>query len=106
MVAWADALAGGLRRLSEELSLLGEPADPGILGEFPALVVVDLEMSGPRTNLHEVLELGAVRASLAPGLPEAASWGTKVRPGGASFNLLAQLLAQHPGPWAITPDFR
>ena len=37
MVSWADALAGGLRRLSEDLSLLGEPADPAILGYREAI---------------------------------------------------------------------
>ncbi len=45
-----------------------------------ALFVVDLEMSGPNPQQHEVLEVGGVRATLADGLPEEEAWGERVKP--------------------------
>lgn len=44
------------------------------------LCIVDLEMSGPDPQVHEILDIGAVRVALEEGLPEEASFGTKVRP--------------------------
>jgi len=44
------------------------------------LCVLDLEMSGPNPQVHEILDIGAVRVALEEGLPEEASFGTRVRP--------------------------
>jgi DNA polymerase-3 subunit epsilon len=55
-----------------------DPAD--VLERSSALLVIDFEMSGPNPLQHEVLEVGVVRATLAEGLPEEASWGGRVRP--------------------------
>jgi DNA polymerase III epsilon subunit-like protein len=51
-----------------------------LLAASTAILVVDLEMSGPNPAQHEVLEVGGVRATLAEGFPEEASWGERVRP--------------------------
>ena len=72
-----------LEFLSPGLRPLGEPAAPdpaALLAAASALLVVDLEMSGPDPKQHEVLEAGCVRATLAEGLPEESSWGERVRP--------------------------
>ena len=75
MIALIDFLAPGLKPLGEST------ADPReTLEAAGALLVVDLEMSGPNPTQHEVLEAGCVRATLAPGLPEESSWGERVRP--------------------------
>ena len=37
-------------------------------------------MSGPNVKMHEVLDLGGVRASLAAKVPEEESWGARVKP--------------------------
>jgi DNA polymerase-3 subunit epsilon len=74
-----DVLAPGWCSLAPDGRLT-----PGSLPEdepLPdTLVVVDLEMSGPNPQLHEVLEVGIIRVRLAPGFPEEAAWGARVRP--------------------------
>jgi DNA polymerase-3 subunit epsilon len=51
-----------------------------VLEGLESLLVVDLEMSGPNPQMHEVLDLGAVRTQLAPGLAEEEAYGARVRP--------------------------
>lgn len=72
-------LAHGLRRISPEFALQPSPEEAAAL-DGAALLVIDFEMSGPNPQLHEVLEVGGVRARLAPELPEERSWGGRVRP--------------------------
>ena len=62
-------LKHGLRRLDPEGRLTPEPGAPEDLHGVSALFVVDLEMSGPNAQMHGVLDLAGVRASLAPKLP-------------------------------------
>jgi DNA polymerase-3 subunit epsilon len=50
------------------------------LAASSALLVIDLEMSGPNPMQHEVLEAGCVRATIAVEFPEEASWGERVKP--------------------------
>lgn len=45
-----------------------------------ALLVVDLEMSGPSPREHEVIDIGGVLAAVGAGFPEEGSWGARVRP--------------------------
>ena len=73
-------LKHGLRRLDPEGRLTPEPGAPEDLHGVSALFVVDLEMSGPNAQMHEVLDLAGVRASLAPRLPEEEAWGARVKP--------------------------
>jgi DNA polymerase-3 subunit epsilon len=73
-------IATGLRRLAADGRLLPEPAVAADLEGIAAFFVVDLEMSGSNAQLHEVLDVGGVRATLAPGLPEEKAWGARVRP--------------------------
>lgn len=73
-------IAMGLRKLGGDGRLLPEPATPADLEGIAALFVVDLEMSGSNAQLHEVLDVGGVRASLAPGFPEEQAWGARVKP--------------------------
>jgi len=70
----------GLRSLDGEGRLTAEPADAGALRGANSLFVVDLEMSGPNAQMHEVLDLGGVRASLAEKFPEEEAWGARVKP--------------------------
>lgn len=73
-------LASGLRRLDGDGRL---SADAGAVEDFDgvkSLYVVDLEMSGPNVQMHEVLDLAGVRVSVAPKLPEEEAWGARVRP--------------------------
>jgi hypothetical protein len=73
LVEW---LTPGLRKVADrEASDLVEALTAGA-----GLLVVDLEMSGPNPLHHEVLEAGCVRAALADGFPEEASWGARVKP--------------------------
>lgn len=73
-------LAPGLRALEADGRLSpGADAVPSLEG-LTALFVVDLEMSGPNPQTHEVLDLGGVRAALAPGIPEEQAWGARVKP--------------------------
>ena len=73
-------LKHGLRRLDPEGRLTPDPGAPEDLHGISALFVVDLEMSGPNAQMHEVLDLAGVRASLAPKLPEEEAWGARVKP--------------------------
>lgn len=66
---WVDASA----RRAE-----GQAPPEALVGK--ELCIVDLEMSGPDPQLHEILDVGAVRVALEEGLPEEASFATKVRP--------------------------
>ncbi|MCX7616473.1 3'-5' exonuclease [Tepidiforma sp.] len=75
-----EVLAMGLRRLDPEGRPTGEPAALSELAGTAALYVVDLEMSGPNPQMHEILDIAGVRASLAPRLPEEEAWGARVRP--------------------------
>jgi len=74
------ALAPGLRRLKDDGQLTPEPAEPDGLRTFSSFLVMDLEMSGPNVQQHEVLDVGGVRADIAPGIPELEAWGARVRP--------------------------
>jgi DNA polymerase III epsilon subunit-like protein len=75
-----DLLALGARPLSSS----DAPEEPHSAAELfegaSALFVIDLEMSGPNPLVHEVLDIGGVRASLKDGLPEEGSWGSRIRP--------------------------
>ncbi len=73
-------LAAGLRRLDPDGRLTAEPAAAGDLEGIQSLFVVDLEMSGPNAQMHEILDVGGVRAALARGIPEEEAWGARVRP--------------------------
>lgn len=73
-------LGAGLRRLGEDGRLTNEPADHELLREMPRLLVVDLEMSGPNAQMHEVLDIGGVLAEFREGLPEVEAWGARVKP--------------------------
>ena len=73
-------LAPGLRKLGPDGKLTGEHGELGQFVGVSALFVIDLEMSGSNAQLHEVLDVGGVRATLTPGLPEEQSWGSRVRP--------------------------
>jgi DNA polymerase III alpha subunit (gram-positive type) len=73
-------LAPGLRRLDPEGRLTQELAPIEELNGAKSLYIVDLEMSGPNAQMHEVLDLAGVRATLAPKFPEEGSWGERVKP--------------------------
>lgn len=73
-------LAHGLRLLDESGRLTSEAASPDLLSGHESLFVVDLEMSGSNPQLHEVLDLGGIRAALARSLAEEAVWGARVKP--------------------------
>lgn len=73
-------LAAGLRALDADGKPTAETPGGDALEDVTSLVVVDLEMSGPNPQMHEVLDLGGVRAQLAPGLTEEEAYGAKVRP--------------------------
>ena len=73
-------LATGLRGLAGDGRLGGEPVTVASFDGIESLLVMDLEMSGPNPQMHEVLDLGGVRAQLAPGLTEEEAYGAKVRP--------------------------
>ena len=75
-----NLLQHGLRRLDPEGRLTPQPGTPEDLRGIGALFVVDLEMSGPNAQMHEVLDLAGVRAALAPALPEEEAWGARVKP--------------------------
>lgn len=73
-------LAPGLRMLEADGRPTGETAASEALAGVASIYVVDLEMSGPNPQVHEVLDLGGVRAALAAGFAEEGSWGARVRP--------------------------
>jgi len=73
-------LAGGLRRLDPDGRLTPEPGATDDLLGASSIFVVDLEMSGPNAQMHEILDLGGVRAALARGIPEEEAWGARVKP--------------------------
>ncbi len=73
-------LAAGLRRLEPDGRLTPEPAAAEDLQEWTSLFVVDLEMSGPNAQMHEILDVGGVRAVLSRGIPEEEAWGARVKP--------------------------
>ncbi len=75
----AAILAPGLRWVDANTRQADRPAPPEAL-EGKELCILDLEMSGPDPQVHEILDIGAVRVFLEEGLPEEASFGTKVRP--------------------------
>lgn len=77
----AEHLMPGLKRLEADgrLSPVAGEEPLGFEG-ISGLFVVDLEMSGPNAQMHEVLDIGGVRASLAPGVPEEEAWGARVKP--------------------------
>jgi DNA polymerase III epsilon subunit-like protein len=79
MVDFATLFAPGLRALETDgrMAQAAESA-PELTGS--SLYVVDLEMSGPNASMHEVIDIGGVRASLSDGLPEESSWGSRVKP--------------------------
>lgn len=80
MDALWSVLAMGLRRLDGEGRPTGEPGELGDLVGLVSLYVVDLEMSGPNPQVHEILDIAGVRAAIGTGLPEEEAWGARVRP--------------------------
>lgn len=73
-------LAAGLRRLEPDGRLTAESGSAEDLHGLTSLFVVDLEMSGPNAQMHEVLDVGGVRAQLARGVAEEEAWGARVKP--------------------------
>lgn len=73
-------LSAGLRRLEPDGRLTPEPASAEDLHGVNSLFVVDLEMSGPNAQMHEILDVGGVRAELTRGIPEEEAWGARVKP--------------------------
>ena len=73
-------VARGLRGLERDGRPTSEPVAASALDGVSSLFVVDLEMSGPNAQMHEVLDVGGVRCSLAEGLREEEAWGGRVRP--------------------------
>ncbi len=80
MGALHDLLIPALRPLEADGKYSQAPIDPEILERTTSLYVIDLEMSGPNAQLHEVLDLGGVRCSLDETLPEEEAWGARVKP--------------------------
>lgn len=80
MTSLLEQLAPGLRRLEPDGRLTQAAAGAEVLEGVGALVVLDLEMSGPNAQMHEVLDVGGVRAGLGEGLPELEAWGARVKP--------------------------
>lgn len=72
-------LAAATRLVDADGRLTTESVEPSVL-ESSLLLVFDLEMSGSNPQLHEVLDVGAVRVRVAPGWPEEEAWGARVRP--------------------------
>src|SRR5690606_983722 len=73
-------LAPGLRRLEDDGRVTGESAQLDVLDGHSSLFVVDLEMSGPNAQMHEVLDVGGVRARLDVAIPEEEAWGARIKP--------------------------
>lgn len=72
-----------------------------ILAATGSLIVIDLEMSGPNPQMHEVLDVGGVRASVSQTFSEEQSWGTRVKPkhiGNADRNAL-KVVGYSPKAW-------
>ena len=80
MDAHFPLLAAGLRVLEPNGRLTPENGTPAHFEGVTSLLVIDLEMSGSNAQMHEVLDIGAVRVTLAAGLPEETSWGLRVKP--------------------------
>ena len=72
--------ATGLRRLDADGKLSADAGGREDFDGVASLFVVDLEMSGPNVQMHEVLDIAGVRVSVAPTLPEEEAWGARVRP--------------------------
>jgi len=73
-------LSAGLRRLDPNGRLTPEPGSADDFQGLTSLFVVDLEMSGPNAQMHEILDVGGVRAQLARGVAEEEAWGARVKP--------------------------
>jgi DNA polymerase III subunit epsilon len=96
-----ELLAPGLRKLESDGRLTPEPGSPDSIQALQSLFVVDLEMSGPNAQMHEVLDLGGVRCALAQAFPEEESWGARVKPrhiGNASIGAL-KVVGYSPKEW-------
>ena len=61
-----DLLQPALRALDADGRNAPAPSEPPSLDGITSLFVVDLEMSGPQAQTHEVLDLGGVRCALEP----------------------------------------
>lgn len=75
-----ERIAPGLRTLSGDGRLTTDPLAEDALAGATSLLVVDLEMSGPNAQSHEVLDVGGVRCALAAGFAEEEAWGARIRP--------------------------
>lgn len=75
-----ELLAPGLRLLEGDGRLTPEAGDGSHIQGIQALFVIDLEMSGPNAQMHEVLDVGGVRCTLAAAFPEEEAWGARVKP--------------------------
>lgn len=74
-----EFLEPGIRSISEDGRLVAPIANDEITSAGQ-IFVVDLEMSGPRAQVHEILDIGGVIATLEAGFPETQSWGSRIRP--------------------------
>ncbi len=80
LAALLELLATGLRYLEPDGRLTADPAGRDAFDSAASLFVVDLEMSGPNAQVHEVLDVGGVRCTLAESFPEEEAWGIRVKP--------------------------
>ncbi|MCZ2111450.1 MAG: 3'-5' exonuclease [Dehalococcoidia bacterium] len=80
LAALLELLATGLRCLEPDGRLTPDPAGRDAFDGAASLFVVDLEMSGPNAQVHEVLDVGGVRCTLAESFPEEEAWGIRVKP--------------------------
>ncbi len=77
---WHQAFGEGLLTVDQNGQVSEPPQSGDTLADIRNIFVFDFEMSGPNPRVHELLDLGAVLAELRPGLPEANSYGSRVRP--------------------------
>ncbi|HET7737905.1 MAG TPA: 3'-5' exonuclease [Tepidiformaceae bacterium] len=93
-------LAPGVRAIDPTGRLIPAEERPTLDGA-PALIVLDLEMSGANALVHEILDVGGVRAAITEGFPEERSWGSRVRPrriGNAEIGAL-KVVGYNPRDW-------
>mgnify|MGYP000892868186 CR=1 FL=1 len=106
MDALHTTLQAGLRRLEPDGRLTPEPGEAADLVGIASLFVVDLEMSGPNAQVHEILDVAGVRAALAPKLPEEEAWGGRVKPKriGNAVPAALKVVSYSPKAWKTALD--
>jgi DNA polymerase III alpha subunit (gram-positive type) len=75
---WISTLAAGL--MPAENGAGEHLSASELLAGTEDLFVFDFEMSGPNPRVHELLDVGGVRARMAAGLPEVSAHGQRIRP--------------------------